>query len=122
MNVCKSRENSCWETGDHPKKLYWQFIFAPHVRAGEIREFLNIRPGTKVYPKIWRKSCAVGDIKQIDTMPAVIAALYILRTTQNLLHLPAFCQFIHQFVQIPDLLRQRVTDILYTVPTDYSGN
>ncbi len=45
-----------------------------------------------------------------------------LRATQNLLHLPALRQLIHQLIQIPDLLRQRILDFLHTIPTDYSGD
>src|SRR6185503_19105594 len=45
-----------------------------------------------------------------------------LRATQNLLHLPALRQLIHQLIQIPDLLRQRILDFLHTIPTDDSGD
>jgi hypothetical protein len=45
-----------------------------------------------------------------------------LRATQNLLHLPALRQLIHQFIQIPDLLRQRIFDFLHTIATDHSGD
>ena len=45
-----------------------------------------------------------------------------LRATQNLLHFPALRQLIHQLIQIPDLLRQRILDFLHTIPTDYSGD
>ena len=51
-------------------------------------------------------------------------ALYgvILRAAQNLLHLPAIRQLIHQLIQIPNLLRQSILDFLHTIPTDYSGD
>jgi len=42
--------------------------------------------------------------------------------TQNLLHLPALRQLIHQFIQIPNLLCQRILDFLQTNPADYSGD
>ena len=45
-----------------------------------------------------------------------------LRATQNLLHLPTLRQLIHQLIQIPNLLRQRILDFLHTIPTDYSGD
>ena len=45
-----------------------------------------------------------------------------LRATQNLLHLPALRQLIHQLVQISNLLCQRILDFLHTIPTDYSGD
>ena len=45
-----------------------------------------------------------------------------LRAAQNLLHLPALRQLIHQLIQIPDLLRQRILDMLQTNPTDDSGD
>ena len=45
-----------------------------------------------------------------------------LRATQNLLHLPALRQLIHQLIQIPNLLRQRILDFLHTIPTDYAGD
>lgn len=45
-----------------------------------------------------------------------------LRATQNLFHLPAPRQLVHQLVQIPNLLRQRILDFLHTSPTDHSGN
>ena len=45
-----------------------------------------------------------------------------LRATQNLLHFPALRQLIHQLIQIPNLLRQRIFDFLHTIPTDYSGD
>jgi hypothetical protein len=34
----------------------------------------------------------------------------------------ALCQLIHQLIQIPNLLRQRILDFLHTIPTDYSGD
>lgn len=45
-----------------------------------------------------------------------------LRAAQNLLHLPALRQLIHQLIQKPNLLRQSILDFLHTKPTDYSGN
>ena len=45
---------------------------------------------------------------------------YFLRSSQNFLHLPAFCQLIHQFVQISNLLRQSIFDFLHPVSTDHS--
>ena len=45
-----------------------------------------------------------------------------LRATQNPFHLPAPRQFIHQFIQIPNLLCQGILDFLHTSPTDHSGN
>src|SRR5689334_11285862 len=44
------------------------------------------------------------------------------RATQNLLHLPALGQFIHQLVQIPNLLRQRIFNFLHTIPTNDPGD
>jgi hypothetical protein len=43
-----------------------------------------------------------------------------LRSTQNLFHLPAFGQLIHQLIQIPNLLCQRIFDFLHTIPADYT--
>jgi hypothetical protein len=45
-----------------------------------------------------------------------------LRTTQNLLHLPALRQLIHQLIQIPNLLRQGILNFLHPNPTDDSGD
>lgn len=45
-----------------------------------------------------------------------------LRATQNPLHFPALRQLIHQLIQIPNLLRQRILDFLHTNPTDDSGD
>ena len=41
-----------------------------------------------------------------------------LLSSQNLLHLPALGQLIHQLIQVPDLLRQRIRDILHPIPAD----
>ena len=47
---------------------------------------------------------------------------HTLRAAQNLLHLPALRQLVHQLIQIPDLLRQRLLDFLHAIPTDDTGD
>lgn len=46
----------------------------------------------------------------------------ILRAAQNLLHCPALRQLIHQLVQIPNLLGQRILDLLDADPADHPGD
>jgi hypothetical protein len=46
---------------------------------------------------------------------------HTLRATQNLLHLSALRQLIHQFIQIPNLLRQSILNFLHTIPADDSS-
>lgn len=48
--------------------------------------------------------------------------MHPLQIPQNLLHLPALCQFIHELIQVPHFPGQRVLDVLDPVPADDAGN
>lgn len=41
---------------------------------------------------------------------------------KNLFHLLALCQLIHQFIQIPDLLRQWILDLFHAIAADDPGD
>jgi hypothetical protein len=63
---------------------------------------IELHPGGRSYfdfagSKITIADTYTNEIIEVEVLVAVSAA-------QNLLHLPAFCQLIHQFIQIPDFL------------------
>lgn len=63
---------------------------------------------------------AVQDLLPLSANPAAqnVPHLPAVSAAQDLLHLPALRHLIHKFIQIPDLLRQRILYFFHTKPAD----
>ena len=96
--------------GDKITRWEPYFFLLPHLFSHGEHAYWNLHLWS------WIHYCTIISM----TWSAII--FLTLRSAQDLLHLPSLRQLIHQLIQIPDLLCQRILDFLYTIPADYPGD